>query len=357
MVRLLAAIVLFPITWAAGRDTVIFDTDSGLFGDDGAALVMLLRSPTQVAVQAVTVVSGNVWAPQGAEYMLQILGLARHPQIPVLVGAAGPLVNSSAMAKEAERRWGAINYMGAFAMDPNSVVPPPGMKLSSRKPRRDAVSYLISEIERRPNEITILAAGPMTNIALALRMRPDIETKIKRIVFMGGNVGVPGNATQAAEFNFWFDPDAARIVLRSRIPKKVMFGLDICNQAPIHKAEFDQVAAARTPIAALYREDLGNRYPGFYKNPNGTAYLWDSLAAAYLIDPDFVTRYETRYLDVRTDWGPVYGSTVPLDRRVAPDATPVTAMLGLDFRRVFSLYRERLTRSETADANRGSTER
>jgi inosine-uridine nucleoside N-ribohydrolase len=289
--------------------------------------------------------------------MFHILDLAKRPQIPVLVGAAGPLTNSTAMAKEAERRWGAIAYMGAFGTDPNGVASPPGRKLTGRKPRHDAVSYLISEIERRPNEITILALGPMTNIALALRMRPDIETKIKRIVFMGGNISVPGNATQAAEFNFWFDPDAARIVLRSRIPHKIMFGLDICNQAPIHKAEFDQVAAARTPIAALYREDLGNRYPAFYKNAGATGYMWDSLAAAYLIDPDFVTRYETRYLDVRTDWGPFYGSTVPLDRRVAPEATPVTAMLGLDFRRAFSLYKERLTRAESADGNRVSTER
>src|SRR5215467_10255540 len=110
MLRLFVAALLIPGTWGAGRDTVIFDTDSGLFGDDGAALVMLLRSPTQVAVQAVTVVSGNVWSAQGAEYMLQILGLAKHPQVPVLVGAAIPLVHSSAMAKEAERRWGAINY-------------------------------------------------------------------------------------------------------------------------------------------------------------------------------------------------------------------------------------------------------
>jgi inosine-uridine nucleoside N-ribohydrolase len=357
MLRLIAAALILPSTWAAGRDTVIFDTDSGLFGDDGAALVMLLRSPTQVAVQAITVVPGNVWSAQGAEYMFRILGLARHPQIPVLMGAAGPLVHSSAMAKEAERRWGQVAYMGAFAMDPSAVTPAPGSKLATRKPRHDAVSYLISEIERRPNEITILAVGPMTNIALALRMRPEIETKIKRIVFMGGNVNVQGNSTQNAEFNFWFDPEAARIVLRSRIPKKVMFSLDICNQAPIHRAEFDQIAAAHTPVAALYREDLGNRYPAFYKNPNAIGYMWDSLAAAYLIDPDFVTRYETRYLDVRTDWGPVYGSTVPLDRRLAPEATPVTAMLGLDFRRVFALYRERLMRAETADGNRTSTER
>jgi inosine-uridine nucleoside N-ribohydrolase len=357
MLRLLAVTLCLPLIWGAGRDTVIFDTDSGLFGDDGAALVMLLRSLDKVTVQAVTVVPGNVWASQGAEYQIHILDLLHRPQIPVLVGAATPLVNTAAMAKEAERRWGAISYMGAFSADPHSVVPAPGTKLSARKPRKDAISYLISEIERRPGEITVLALGPMTNIALALRMKPDIETKIKRIVFMGGNVSVPGNATQAAEFNFWFDPDAARIVLRSRIPHKIMFGLDICNQAQIHKAEFDQVAAARTPIAALYRDDLGNRYPAFYKNPNATAYMWDTLAAAYLIDPDFVTRYETRYLDVRNDWNQFYGATVPLDRRAVPDATPVTTMLGLDFRRVFSLYKDRLTRAEQPDAPRGSTER
>jgi inosine-uridine nucleoside N-ribohydrolase len=357
MLRSLTVLLLLPTTWGAGRDTVIFDNDSGLFGDDGAALVMLLRSPDKVALQAVTIVSGNVWAAQGAEYTFHILDLLHRPQVPVLVGAPEPLIHTPAMAKEAERRWGAIAYMGAFGADPQAVVPAPGSKLSVRKPRKDAISYLIQEIERRPGEITILAVGPMTNIALALRMRPDIETKIKRIVFMGGSINVAGNATQAAEFNFWFDPDAARIVLRSRIPHKIMFGLDICNQAQIHKAEFDQVAATRTPIVALYREDLGNRYPAFYKNPNATAYMWDTLAAAYLIDPDFVTRYETRYLDVHNEWGPVYGSTFPLDRRAVPDATPVTAMLGLDFRRVFSLYKDRLTRAEVVDAGRTSTER
>jgi inosine-uridine nucleoside N-ribohydrolase len=227
-----------------------------------------------------------------------------------------------------------------------SVAPAPGSKLSVRKAKTGAVAFLISEIERHPGEVTVLALGPMTNIAMALRLRPDIETKIKRIVFMGGQVRVPGNASANAEFNFWFDPEAARIVLRSRIPHKIMFALDICNQAPIRKAEFDQVANIRTPIAALYREDLGNRYPGFLKHAEATAYMWDSLAAAYLLDPDFVTRFETRYLDVQTNWGQFYGSVVPLDRRLAPGATGVTFMLGLDFRRVFALYKDKLTRTD-----------
>jgi len=334
MLRLAAGILLTTLLCAAGRDTVLFDTDSGVFGDDGAALVMLMRSPSQVTVAGVTVVPGNVWPAQGAEYMLHILDLLKRPLVPVFTGAETPLLHTSAMAHESERRWGKLDFMGAFADDPKEVKPAPGARPSERRPHR------------HPNELTILAIGPMTNIALALRLKPEIETRIKRIVFMGGNIGVPGNASAAAEFNFWFDPEAARIVLRSRIPQKVMFGLDICNTAPIHKAEFDQVAAVRTPITGLFREDLGNRYPGFLHNPGATGYLWDSLAAAYLLDPGFVTRSDIRYLDVLTAWGRFYGSTVPLDRRAAPDATPVTVMLALDFHRVFTLYKDKLTRQD-----------
>jgi inosine-uridine nucleoside N-ribohydrolase len=347
MRRLVSAILLAAAIAAAQRETVIVDTDSGLFGDDGAAVAMLLRSPAQVAVSGIAIVPGNVWAPQGAEYMLHILDLLKRPEVPVYTGAEAPLVASAAMAHEAERRWGKLEYTGAFAQDPAAVVPAVGARLTGRKPHSGAaVQFLISEIERRPGGVTILAIGPMTNVALALRLKPGIETKIKQIVFMGGNLKAAGNASPWAEFNFWFDPDAARIVLRSRIPRKVMFALDICNTAPIHKAEFDQIAAARTPLTDLFREDLGNRYPGFLTHPAGVTYMWDSLAAAYLIDPGFVTRWETRSLDVQAAWDRFYGATIPLGRGVAPDATPVTVAMELNFQRVFALYKERLTRRD-----------
>jgi inosine-uridine nucleoside N-ribohydrolase len=347
MRRFAAGILLLPVIAAAAREIVLVDTDSGLFGDDGAAVVILLRSPAQVVVPGITVVPGNVWPAQGAEYMLHILDLLAKPQIPVYTGAATPLTHTAAMAREAERRWGKLEYTGAFTQDPAVVRPAPGARLSLRKPRHEAaVQFLISEVARHPGQLTVLALGPMTNIALALRLKPEIETRIKQIVFMGGNVRTPGNASPAAEFNFWFDPEAARIVLRSRIPRKIMFGLDICNTAPIRKAEFDRVAAVHTPISDLFREDLGNRYPGFLKHPDGVAYMWDSLAAAYLIDPGFVTKSETRYLDVVTAWTKFYGATIPLERAAAPDATPVTVMQQLDFQRVFHLYLDRLTRAE-----------
>jgi inosine-uridine nucleoside N-ribohydrolase len=343
MWRIAAGLLLAGTMWGAGHEIVVFDTDSCVFCDDGAALVMLLRSPSQVAVRGITVVPGNVWPGQGAEYMFHILELLKKPQTPVYTGAHAPMVHNAAMAREYEKRWGKVEYMGAFAENPDQVKPAPGARLTGRKPHHDGgIEFLISEVERYPGEVTILALGPMTNVALALRMRPEIETKIKRIVFMGGNVRVPGNASSAAEFNFWFDPDAARMVLRSRIPKKVMFGLDICNTAPIRKAHFDELVAVKTPITELIREDWGKRYPGYLHQANAVGYLWDALAAAYVLDPGYVTKWETSYLDVETKWGKYYGATAPLDRKAAPLATPVEVALQLDFKRVWALFKQKM---------------
>jgi purine nucleosidase len=339
--RLLGGILLLAAL-ATARETIVFDTDCGLFGDDGSSLVMLLRSPSKVSISAITVVPGNVWTAQSAEYVFHILDLLKRP-VMVYAGAETPLLHTAAMAGEEARRWGPLEFRGAFAENPNTVVPAPGTKLTGRRARGGAVDQLISEIERHPGEITILAVGPLTNVALALRLRPEIETKIKQIVIMGGNVRSPGNASPSAEFNFWFDAEAARLVLRSRIPKKILFDLDICNRALLRKAQFDEITAARTPVTELFREDYGNRYPGFAQHPNASVPLWDVLCAAWLLDPATVTRSEPRYLDVQSSWGRFYGATVPLDRRQAPDATPVTLMLDLDYSRVYNLYRELLT--------------
>src|SRR3954453_8542618 len=110
MLRLWTGMLFAPLALGAGRDTVVFDTDSGMFGDDGAALVMLLRSPMKVAVQAITVTSGNVWAPQGVEYIHHILDVMKRPALPVFAGAELPLLNTPEMAQESERRWGPLNY-------------------------------------------------------------------------------------------------------------------------------------------------------------------------------------------------------------------------------------------------------
>jgi inosine-uridine nucleoside N-ribohydrolase len=337
IVVLIAAIWFLDLAPGAPPERVIIDTDSGPFGDDGAALVMAARSPERVTLEAVTLVPGNTWIGEGAGYTSRILKLLGKTQVPLLSGAQAPLVNSPAMAEAAARQW-SVEYLGAFAR------PAPPLARGQEGVVKSAVDYIIEAADRNPGQVTILALGPMTNLAIAIRLRPDIQTKIRRLVFMGGNVHVRGNTTEAAEFNFWFDPEAARIVLRSAIPRKQMFALDICNQAVLARARFEEIAAAKTPVTELYREDYGSRYPGFYQHPEAVAYLWDELATGYLIDPAIVTKSESAYLDVDTAFGPKYGAVIPLDRTLAPEAAPVEVMLKLDVGRAFKLYKDLLTR-------------
>jgi inosine-uridine nucleoside N-ribohydrolase len=294
----------------AQPEKVIFDTDCAYFNDDGAALVMLLQRPKQVEIQALTIVPGNYWPAPGSEYMLHILKLMNRSDVPLLFGAQAPLVHTRAMAKKES----GIDYLGAFAIDPP--------KFSGQV---KAIEFLINTLEKSPRKVTILALGPMTNIAIMLRLRPDLASKIERLVFMGGKLN-------GREFNFWFDPEAAQIVLRSSIAKKVMFGLDICDRAPLDKKHNDEIAAGNSPITDLFRDDLK-------KNPGAHAYVWDCLAAGYLLDPSFVTKRETDYLDVDVRFGKNYGDVMPLDRSLAPEATPVEVMLDLNFERFFTLYK------------------
>src|SRR5262249_32142380 len=154
-----------------------------------------------------------------------------------------------------------------------------------------------------------------------------------RIVFMGGTVHERNYDGRAAEFNFWFDPEAAQIVLRSAIAQKSMFGLDICNRAKLDKPLYDQIVAVKTPVTVLFHEDLGKQF----SKPNASTYIWDCLAAAYLLDSSFVTKRETALLDVDTAFGKNYGAVIPLDKSLAPDATPVEVMLDLDSPKFFGM--------------------
>ncbi|MCX6638097.1 MAG: nucleoside hydrolase [Acidobacteria bacterium] len=325
-----AAVLLAGLVAAQTPERILIDTDPKKFNDDNVVLVMCARSPERVSILGVTVVAGNVWASQGAVHARRTLRLLGQ-NTPVHLGSQQPLVHT----REMSRREGPIKFPGAFA------TPKP------RPQRETAVEFMIRTLEREPDGVTILAIGPLTNLARVLQQRPDLAAKARRLVIMGGNLFVPGNASKAAEFNFWFDPEAARIVLRSSIPKKILFGLDICNKAVLTREIFESVVRRQTPITRLYRESFGNGFPGFYKNPNASGFLWDELAAAYLIDPAFVTRSETRYLDVETTFGPRYGATVPLNAPPAPGATAVEVMWDPDVDRVVDLYRKLLAQTQS----------
>ena len=276
---------------ALAAASLLIDTDPGKFTDDTAAIVMCLRSPARVAVRGLTVVSGNVWAQDGLRYLnasLDVIGR----RASVHLDSQRPLVHTVEMSK----REGQLEFAGAFA-EPE---PPQG--------HDTAIDFLIRELELKP--ATVLAIGPLTNIARVLERKPNIARRIERIVIMGGNVDVPGNVTKAAEFNFWFDPEAARVVLRSGIAKKVLVPLDVCNKAMVERRHFDQLVGVDTPVTRLYRESFGNDWPACLKKPDAKGYLWDELAAAYVLDRSIATRVETRRLDVVTEFGPRYGALV-----------------------------------------------
>ena len=331
-------ILVFVLAGAAfAQERIILDTDSAVFNDDGAAMVMMLQSPDLLDLFEVTLVPGNMWPSTGADYMFKTLDAAKRTGVPMYMGARAPLVHSRAMAQKEREEWGE-GYLGAFGEDE-----PAKPKSFKRLSHRSAIDLMIEAIEKTPGEVTLVAIGPMTNVAILLRMRPDLETKIRRLVFMGGAVHVNALAAdkRAAEFNFWFDPEAAQIVLRSAIPEKVMIGLDLCEHAKIDKAHFDQIIAAKTPVTELYRQDMGKR---FAKNPEAQVGIWDCLAAAYVLDQKWVTKRESAYLDVDTAFGKNYGAVTPLDRTIAPDATPVAVLLDLDFEKFFALYKELLTK-------------
>jgi inosine-uridine nucleoside N-ribohydrolase len=324
-------------------ERIIVDTDCAYFNDDGAALVMLLNRPETTDVVGLTIVPGNMWPVPGAEAMFRILDLMKRPSIPVAFGAQMPLVHTRAMAERENKQWGPIDYLGALGVDPVEAAKKVSHASIRRVAHRNAVDFMIDTIENATVPVTILAIGPMTNLAMALRMKPELEKKIHRVVFMGGSVHAKNpEDNRMAEFNFWFDPEAAQIVLRSGIEHKTMFGLDICNHAKLDKAHYEQIASIKTPVTGMFRQDLAKR---FAKDADAFTYIWDCLAAGYLIDPGFVTKRETAYLDVATTFGPNYGAVVPLDRELVPDATPVEVMLDLDFERFFEMYKRLLTRA------------
>jgi inosine-uridine nucleoside N-ribohydrolase len=297
---------------------LLIDTDPGSFTDDTAAIVMCLRSPTKVSVRGLTVVSGNVWAQDGERHLESSLAVLGR-RAPVHLGSQRPLVHTPEMS----RQQGPLEFAGAFA-EPE----PP------QRPET-AVDFLLRELELR--SATILAIGPLTNIARLLERKPTIARRIERLVIMGGNLDVPGNVTKSAEFNFWFDPEAARAVLRSDIAKKVLVPLDVCNKAPVLRRHFDEVVAVDTPVTRLYRESFGMKWPGFLIKPEARGYLWDELAAAYVLDPSVATRIVTRRVDVVTEFGPRYGAVVAGD-------SAVDVVMDADVERAWGMVRRLLTR-------------
>ncbi|MBS1832231.1 MAG: nucleoside hydrolase [Acidobacteria bacterium] len=310
--------LLLPLMLLAAQEPILIDCDPGRFTDDNAAIAMLVRSG-KFKIAGITVVAGNVWANEGLRNARATLNMMDVEDVPVHLGAQQPLRHTAEMAQKEKP----LEFAGAFDL---------------RRPRAEketAVDFLIETLEKQP--MTVLAIGPLTNIAQALQKKPSIAGRIKQLVIMGGAVRVPGNSNKTAEFNFWFDPEAARQVLESAIPRKVLVGLDVCNQVAYGKDVFDAIVTGKAPFRHIFREQFGYGFPGFLKDPKAKAYLWDELVAAYLIDPSVFTKSEELALSVDETFGERYGAV-----RIQPSGAITTVLLQVDAQRALNMYRDLL---------------
>ena len=292
---------------------VIIDTDPGT--DDVLALMMALNSP-DLEVEGISVVGGNATLAETTENALQLMEYVEGPSgaTPVAVGADRPLRGSYSHAYHVHGSDGLGIFLPAPTLEPH---------------RMNAVEFLRDRISASPGEITVIAIGPLTNVASALDSRPDIAESIPEIIVMGGAVGVPGNVTPHAEFNIHEDPWAANAVFESGIPVTLV-GLDVTHKTFMHRRDGPQWFEGGSKTAWLGNRILADRF----QELDGTDefHLHDPLAVAAAIEPDVLT-CRTASLSVATD-GEERGRTI-----ASYGEGPVKVGVGVDVGRAVGIVR------------------
>jgi inosine-uridine nucleoside N-ribohydrolase len=262
---------------------VIIDTDPGV--DDALALILALQSP-ELCVDAITTVSGNVHVEMATQNTLTVLGLfppERRP--PVARGADRPLVRSldTAAPVHGDDGLGGVSRMHTAAGQPCYPA------VSPTHASRDAVACLLDLIRRSPGEFTLVALGPLTNLALTLHRDAHTFRQLAEVVIMGGAVTVPGNVSPVAEFNIYVDPEAAQVVFASGVPI-TLIGLDVTERVRLTGAMMDQyVRPAGSSLSQFVMDCTAHtiEFSTRVKRPPGMA-MHDPLAIGALIDPTIV---------------------------------------------------------------------
>ncbi|MFH1573625.1 MAG: nucleoside hydrolase [Acidobacteriota bacterium] len=334
-----ASLAMLLITPLLGAQThkVIFDTDFVFVPqDDAMALILALHSP-EMEILGITTVAGNKSMERATVDALGLLEIAGRTDIPVFRGANMPLLH--------EKSDFAVKAYGDWYSDEPPPAPPGGFA-SKKAESRSALDFIIGTVMQNPGQITILAIGPLTNIAMALRMEPAFAQNVKQLVIMGGAIAsLPdggGNQTPNAEFNFWVDPEAAKVVLRSGIPT-ILSPLNVSRKTRFSRQWYDKIVAVDTPLTRVIKEMMG---PGFEKNPDRAGLMYDQVAAATLVDPTLM-KTEELFVDVDANQGINYGVSVG-GRRPWPGAEgsrKILVQYDLDWERFINLYVERATKA------------
>jgi inosine-uridine nucleoside N-ribohydrolase len=337
--RYLLAFVIFS-AWtnalSAEQIPIIFDTDFVMPpSDDSMALMLALQSP-ELEILGITTVAGNESVERATSDVLRMLEIAEQEDIPVYVGADMPLVH--------EKSDFAVHSYGKWYSNEPPPEPPGGFATKVAE-ESSAVSFIVDTVMSRPGEVTLVAIGPLTNIAQAIRAEPKFASSVKQLVIMGGAIAAlpdgAGNITPNAEFNFWVDPEAAHVALRSGIAIELS-PLNVARKSALDISWYQKMVAVDTPLTRLLKDTLGRR---FEADPERVWLMYDQIAVASIIDPTLVTS-ERLYVDVNIDHGISYGVSVG-GREQWPGAEGTQQMNvhnDLDWPRFIEMFIERVQR-------------
>ena len=340
-------VMLFSMTAAAAeKRKIIIDQDAaGPAGTDQQAILLLIQSP-QTEVLGITVVTGDAWLTEEVAHTLRTLELIGRTDIPVVAGAENPLVRTKEETEQDEERYGYFAWLGAWTPKyyhaPRELGRMPEGMPTTKAADEDAAHFLIRMVHKYPDEVTIYEGGPMTNLALAITIDPDFAGLAKELVFMGGSMSPRTDDPEFAntprhEFNLWFDPEAAHIVLRAPWKKIVCTPVDISVKTRMTQELIDRIKSGTTPVA---------RYLGQYAHLRGNYnYLWDELASVAWLDASVITKREARYMDVNLERGAGYGDTLTWADIDKPkrEVRPVEIQVDLELERFYKEFVELLT--------------
>lgn len=266
---------------------IIIDTDTA--GDDTIALLTALH---HFKVEGVTITGGNVDFNQQVEnalYTIQVFDPDYY--VPVYKGYERPIVNSGATGHRTVEDVHGKDGMGDSFFE----------KAQQRPEDQHAIDFIIEKVKAAPGEISLLAIAPLTNIAMAIKKDPTIIKDIPHIYIMGGTNNSLGNITAAAEYNFWVDPEAARLVLHSGIPI-TMVGWDMCTRYSVMDEKDHQDIADLSTKGATFFGDINRVVMQFNKTVhriNGTTHP-DTLLVAIAANEDLMTESNYYYVDIET---------------------------------------------------------
>jgi inosine-uridine nucleoside N-ribohydrolase len=331
---------------AQEKRKVIIDQDAaGPGGTDMQSILALVNSP-DTDVLGITVLTGDAWRDEEVLHTLRLMEIIGRADIPVVPGAVFPLVSSKEYIAKWETLYGKLVYQGAWNFarghavhGPYEIPPMPEGKPAIKASTENAANFLVRMVRQYPHEVTIYAAGPMTDLALAIALDPQFPELSKELIVMGGSINPKSDDPEFAlspshEFNFWMDPEATHAVLHARWPRVAVTTVDISVKTRMDKEIIEQVRKSETPAA---------QYVAKYAEAN---FLWDELAAVAWLDPTIITKWKKLYMDVNVDHGAGYGNTLVWAPGNQPGAGEILVEVqdDLDKTRFYKEYAELLTR-------------